>query len=330
MNEDMATIKDVALVAGVSHMTVSRALNNSPMIAPATRELVLKVAAELNYKPNYNAKSLVTSKSYTIGVFFSTIKTNTAPSFFQSCLWGIYESLPRDYQLIIKDLSDGIEHINLSRVDGVILVSQQSSDDQFIEMVQKHKVPLVVLNRFIESVDMANIVVDEVSGAAEAVRYLIKQGHKQIAILNGPQNIQSSHDRMLGYQLALAESKIEIGEHNFGYGEFSIQGGYLAMQSILGQALRPSAVFCANDEMAVGALKAIHESDLQVPQDIALIGFNDSEISQYTTPALTTIRKPIQQMAQIGCNVLFELIAGNQLATSHQKLATELVIRASA
>jgi LacI family transcriptional regulator len=82
--------------------------------------------------------------------------------------------------------------------------------------------------------------------------------------------------------------------------------------------------------MAVGALKAIHESDLQVPQDIALIGFNDSEISQYTTPALTTIRKPIQQMAQIGCNVLFELIAGNQLATSHQKLATELVIRASA
>ena len=325
----MTTIKDIASVAGVSHMTVSRALNNSPQIATSTKELILKIARELNYRPNYSAKSLVMAKSYTVGVFFSTIRHSTAPSFFQSCLLGIYHSLPKDYQLIIKDLSDGMDNLNLSRVDGVILVSQQESDNEFIEFVQEFNVPLVVLNRQVAGV--MNVLVDEVSGAMAAVEYLLRNQRQRIAMLNGPGEIQSSIDRFNGYQQALGNAGIEFNSDYLSLDEFSVFGGYQAMRQLLQRDIvMPDAVFCANDEMAVGALRAIREAKLAIPEDIAVVGFNNSEISQFTNPPLTTVLKPNEEMARRGCHLLFDLIESRQVAQLNHKLNTELIVRESA
>ena len=326
----MSTIKDIANLANVSHMTVSRALNDSPLIASKTKELILKIAKEVNYRANYSAKSLVTSKSYTIGVFFSAIGQNTAPSFFHTCWWGIYHNLPKDYQLIIQDIGDGFEHVNLSRVDGVIFVSQKAQDDDFIQFIQEQKVPLVVINRELNDKSIVNVAVDEVAGAAEAVRYLIRAGHNDIALINGPDHIQSSVDRGLGYQRALAEAEIAIDEKNFVVGDYTIYGGYTAMAQLLNHPTKPHAVFCTNDEMAFGALKAIAEHGLKLPNDITLVGYNDSEICQFTMPALSTVRKPIEEMAQIGCKLLFDLIENRHIAEYKHTLQTKLILRNSA
>lgn len=325
-----ATIKDIAKVAGVSHMTVSRALNGSDAVTDETRERVLKIAEELNYRPNLQARSLVMNRKYSIGVVFSTLSSATAPSFMQACLNGIYQTLAKDYNLVIKDLERGLEHFNLSRVDGIIFVSQQEGDDKFIDFALAQGTKLVVINRKVDRTALINVTADEISGAELAVNFLIAHGCRKIALINGPSKIQSSVDRQLGYQQALSMHGMSVINDWVQDGKFSIQGGYDAMNLLLQHKNNlPDGVFCANDEMAFGALKAINEAGLNVPKDIAIIGFNDSEMCQFTTPALTTIRKPIEEMARIGAEALFALINQKHIDNTVHQIATELVIRAS-
>ena len=314
------TIKDIALKAGVSHMTVSRALNGSKLVTDETREKILLLAKQLKYKPNLHAKGLVLNKKFSIAVVFSTLSSKTAPSFLLSCLNGVYQSLTKDYNLVIKDLSQGLEHFNLSRADGVIFVSQQESDDEFIRFALAQCTKLVVVNRKIALPNVVSITVDEISAAEMAVNYLLQRDYRKIACINGPELIQSSIDRLAGYQSA-ADFVQDGG--------FSIAGGFVAMQRLLALEDQPDAVFCANDEMAIGALKAINDAGLKVPSDIGLVGFNDSEICQYTTPSLTTIHKPIEQMAKLGGERLFQLINNMQLTNPVTELVAELVIRDS-
>lgn len=325
-----ATIKDIAKVAGVSHMTVSRALNGSDTVTNETRDRVLKIAAELNYRPNLQARSLVMNRKYSIGVVFSTLSSATAPSFMQACLNGIYQTLAKDYNLVVKDLERGLEHFNLSRVDGVIFVSQQDSDDKFIDFALAQGTKLVVINRKVNRTSLINVTADEIGGAQLAVNFLIAHGCKKIALINGPAKIQSSLDRKQGYQQSLLAHNMSVIDCLIQDGKFSIQGGYDAMNLLLQRKDNlPDGVFCANDEMAFGALKVIHEVGLNVPNDIAVIGFNDSDICQFTTPALSTVRKPIEEMARFGAEALFALINQEVIDNPVQQLATELVIRAS-
>jgi LacI family transcriptional regulator len=323
------TIKDIALKAGVSHMTVSRALNGSKLVTDETREKILLLAKQLKYKPNLHAKGLVLNKKFSIAVVFSTLSSKTAPSFLLSCLNGVYQSLTKDYNLVIKDLSQGLEHFNLSRADGVIFVSQQESDDEFIRFALAQCTKLVVVNRKIALPNVVSITVDEISAAEMAVNYLLQRDYRKIACINGPELIQSSIDRLAGYQSALTQANLTSAADFVQDGGFSIAGGFVAMQRLLALEDQPDAVFCANDEMAIGALKAINDAGLKVPSDIGLVGFNDSEICQYTTPSLTTIHKPIEQMAKLGGERLFQLINNMQLTNPVTELVAELVIRDS-
>lgn len=324
------TIKDIARLAGVSHMTVSRALNGSNLVTGKTRDKILSLAKELDYTTNLDAKGLVLNKKYCIAVVFSTLSSKTAPSFKLACLNGVYQSLAKDYNLVIKDISHGLGEFNLSRADGVIFVSQQESDDEFIRFALEHGVKLVVINRKINLPNVVSISVDEVNAAKKAVSYLLKRNYRKIAFINGPEHLQSSIDRLLGYKLALKEVDLTIPINNYLLdGGFSFAGGLAAMRNLINMTARPDAVFCANDEMAIGALKAVSDAGLRVPEDIAVVGFNDSEICQFTTPSLTTIRKPIEQMAKLGGEILFKLIDDISVTNSTAELATELVIRDS-
>lgn len=324
------TIKDIARIAGVSHMTVSRALNGSNLVTGKTRDKILFLAKEMDYAPNLDAKGLVLNKKYCIAVVFSTLSSKTAPSFKLSCLSGVYQSLAKDYNLVIKDISHGLGGFNLSRTDGVIFVSQQESDNEFINFALEQGVKLVVINRKITLPNVVSISVDEVKAAEMAVSHLVKRNYHKIAFINGPEHIQSSIDRLAGYRLALQQANLSYEVDYVVDGSFSLVGGMVAMQSLIEIEPRPDAVFCANDEMAIGALKAINAAGLRVPEDIALIGFNDSEICQFTMPSLTTIRKPIEQMAKLGGETLFQLIDDLEIANSATELATELIIRDSA
>lgn len=321
------TIKDIARLAGVSHMTVSRALNGSNLVTGKTRDKILSLAKELDYTTNLDAKGLVLNKKYCIAVVFSTLSSKTAPSFKLSCLNGVYQSLAKDYNLVIKDISHGLGEFNLSRADGVIFVSQQESDDEFIRFALEHGVKLVVINRKINLPNVVSISVDEVNAAKKAVSYLLKRNYRKIAFINGPEHLQSSIDRLSGYRLALQQANL-LNDYIVD-GEFSFAGGFSAMQDLINSKENFDAVFCANDEMAIGALKAVSDAGLRVPEDIAVVGFNDSEICQFTTPSLTTIRKPIEQMAKLGGEILFKLIDDISVTNSTAELATELVIRDS-
>ncbi len=321
------TIKDIARLAGVSHMTVSRALNGSNLVTGKTRDKILSLAKELDYTTNLDAKGLVLNKKYCIAVVFSTLSSKTAPSFKLACLNGVYQSLAKDYNLVIKDISHGLGEFNLSRADGVIFVSQQESDDEFIRFALEHGVKLVVINRKINLPNVVSISVDEVNAAKKAVSYLLKRNYRKIAFINGPEHLQSSIDRLSGYRLALQQANL-LNDYIVD-GEFSFIGGFSAMQDLINSKENFDAVFCANDEMAIGALKAVSDAGLRVPEDIAVVGFNDSEICQFTTPSLTTIRKPIEQMAKLGGEILFQLIDDHNIVDSATELATELIIRDS-
>lgn len=321
------TIKDIARLAGVSHMTVSRALNGSNLVTGKTRDKILSLAKELDYTINLDAKGLVLNKKYCIAVVFSTLSSKTAPSFKLACLNGVYQSLAKDYNLVIKDISHGLGEFNLSRADGVIFVSQQESDDEFIRFALEHGVKLVVINRKINLPNVVSISVDEVNAAKKAVSYLLKRNYRKIAFINGPEHLQSSIDRLSGYRLALQQANL-LNDYIVD-GEFSFAGGFSAMQDLINSKENFDAVFCANDEMAIGALKAVSDAGLRVPEDIAVVGFNDSEICQFTTPSLTTIRKPIEQMAKLGGEILFQLIDDHNIVDSATELATELIIRDS-
>lgn len=323
-----ATIKDIAKLADVSVMTVSRALNNSPLVTDETRDKIIKIAQELKYKVNMSAKSLVSHKKYSIEIIFSTMSSDTSSSFMAACLRGVYQKLAPDYNLVIKDLSNGYFNFNLSRVDGVILVSQQESDDEFIQFAKDEGANLVVINRQSKIDDIINVAVDEVFGAKSAVDLLAKQ-FKKIAIINGPHNIQSSIDRQAGYEQSLYAAGQKLIPEFSESGLFTSIGGYNAMVRLLALPTPPDAVFCTNDEMAIGALKALREANLE--NKVAIVGFNDSDISQYTTPALTTVRKPISKMAELGTELLFNMIDHRQPQQQQSyNLETELIIRDSA
>jgi LacI family transcriptional regulator len=303
------TIKDIARMVGVSHTTVSRALNNSPLINPETRDKIQEVARKSGYTPNRSARSLVTHKSYNIGLFFTTLHAGTTAWFFQDVVRGISRTLKDDYQLSVKGIDELRDDRLLSRLnyDGIIVMSQSPEDDRFIRRVVERQIPLVVLNRAVKDKCILNIVPDDYRGAYEAVRHLIGCGHRRIGIIEGKAGFHSSELRAAGYRDAMREAGLTPQEALRAIGNYDMKGGYEAMAALIDRA-RPTAVFCCNDDMAVGALKAAVDRGLRVPQDVSLIGFDDNAFASYVSPALTTVRRPIEEMSRIGAERLLAML----------------------
>lgn len=325
------TIKDIAKMANVSHTTVSRALNNSPFINEDTKRRIVEIANELNYVPNYNAKSLVLNKSYNIGLFFSTIHNGTSSSFFHEVIDGVSSVIRGNYNLVIRGIDDckDFNYVSKKRFDGIILVSQSESDNPFIYDTINKEIPLIVLNREIEAHNIVNIVSSEKEGAYEATNFLIKSGHKEIAIIEGKIGFKSSIDRKDGFINALIDNKMQIKNEYFIDGNYDVESGFSAMEKLLNLPKVPTAVFCSNDDMAVGAMKAIQKSGFSVPNDISIIGFDDSVFCNYVTPALTTVRKLSRKISIVGGQKLLEILDHSDTNGEKIYIDTELIIRDS-
>ncbi|SMC23882.1 transcriptional regulator, LacI family [Clostridium acidisoli DSM 12555] len=325
------TIKDIAKMANVSHTTVSRALNNSPFINEDTKRRIVEIANELNYVPNYNAKSLVLNKSYNIGLFFSTIHNGTSSSFFHEVIDGVSSVIRGNYNLVIRGIDDckDFNYVSKKRFDGIILVSQSESDNPFIYDTINKEIPLIVLNREIEAHNIVNIVSSEKEGAYEATNFLIKSGHKEIAIIEGKIGFKSSIDRKDGFINALIDNKMQIKNEYFIDGNYDVESGFSAMEKLLNLPKVPTAVFCSNDDMAVGAMKAIQKSGFSVPNDISIIGFDDSIFCNYVTPALTTVRKLSRKISIVGGQKLLEILDHSDTNGEKIYIDTELIIRDS-
>jgi DNA-binding LacI/PurR family transcriptional regulator len=325
------TIKDIGKLAGVSHTTVSRALNDSKLISEVTRERIKRVAKELNYVPNFNAKSLVLDKSYIIGLFFSTIANGTSSGFFQQAVIGVNSIIKDRYNVVVKGIDEyqNFRGINSNSFDGVIVMSQSDEDNSFIYYLLDKKIPVVVLNRDIKDTRIVNILSDDRRGAYELVRYLIQNGHKKIGAIEGKGNFKSSAERKEGYILAMSEEGLEIPDNYIVKGDYNIESSHKAMKQLLSLKDIPSAVFCFNDDMALGAINATLEAGLRVPEDISIVGFDDSTFSAYISPALTTVKRAVEGMGSEGAKCLIDLIEQGKSPKSKVYIKTELIIRKS-
>lgn len=325
------TIKDIAKLANVSHTTVSRALNNSPYINEETKSKIKALAKELNYVPNYNAKSLVLLKSYVIGVFFSSISEGTSDTFFHEIVKGVNKVIDKEYNLVIRGIDQyQYSHpIDNKNFDGIIVVSQRKEDDEFIKTIIEKNIPTVVINRVVDIDNIVNIVPNDTKGSYDAVDYFIKNNHRRIALIQGNDDFESSVYRKKGYIDALNDNNIKINEDYMMTGKYTLESGYENMKKLLNLSKRPTAVFCANDDIAVGAIKAINESGLNVPEDISIIGFDNSNFCNYVTPTLSSVRKDSLMMSEIGGINLLNIIKNKPVKHQRSYIESTLVIRKS-
>ncbi|MCD1257962.1 LacI family DNA-binding transcriptional regulator [Paenibacillus athensensis] len=326
------TIKDIAKLAGVSHTTVSRALNDSPLISGETKARIRQLAEQLQYSPNFSAKGLVLDRSYNLGLFFTTLSKGTSAGFFYEAIRGVNGVIGDRYQLIVKGIDDYTSFHAIARksFDGLIVVSQSAEDQPFIEHAVAQGIPIAVLNRSVTTADALNVLSDEEEGAYQAVSYLIGQGHRRIALVEGRAGFQSAEHRRAGFARALARHGLALDEAHRYPGQYDLASGHRAMQQFISLAARPTAVFCCNDEMALGAIKAAAEAGLAVPRDVSVVGFDDTVFAAFTSPALTTVRRPIERISREGAQRLLQGIERKQPASGRVLLRTELVVRESA
>jgi DNA-binding LacI/PurR family transcriptional regulator len=326
------TIYDVARLAGVSTATVSRALNGTGQIAPATRTAVEQAVERLGYRPNTIARSLVTKSTQTIAVLLPDI---TNP-FYGSLVSGIQRAaLERDHTMLLctteGDPEREEQYLSLLRakqVDGALVDGLVLPPDRIARFV-KDGFPIVCLDRDVDSTSIPLVQVDNRAGARLATEHLLSLGHRRIAHVSGAAELRISQERVDGYREALAAGSIPADQRLVVAGDFTEAGGHRAALSLLESGVELSAVFAANDLSAVGVLNAITQSGRRVPEDVSLVGFDDVPLSAFTSPALTTIHQPALEIAERATEILIGLTRGETAQRLRHLLQPKLVIRAS-
>lgn len=327
------TLEKVALLAGVSRATVSRVVNGSQTVAPEIREVVQRAVAELGYVPNPAARSLVTQRteSYALVVPEPASRVFSDDQFFPGIIRGVSEELEAaDKQLVLMLATSLTSHDRIERytlgghVDGVMMASMHGSDPLPVTL-SRMGVPVVANGRPLGRASVPYVDVDHAGGVAGAVRYLLDTGRRRIASIAGPQDMVAGIERLSGYRQALSGSD---RRSIVAVGDFTRESGAAAMRQLLHDDPDVDAVFAASDLMADGALRTLRQAGRRVPDDVALIGFDDIEIARYTEPTLTTVRQPIVEMGRTLVRQLLRLAAGEQVEPA-LILPTELVIRES-
>ncbi|MBC7343843.1 MAG: LacI family DNA-binding transcriptional regulator [Clostridia bacterium] len=328
------TLKDVAREAGVSINTVSRALNDRGEISPETKERVLKVAAKLGYKPNKLARGLRSGKTGVVGVIVGDI----ANPYFSMLVRGIERTARQfDYSVILQGTDEdydreeeAIEIALAEQVDGILITPTQKGTDTVEELVASGT-PFVLMSRYFKDLDTDYVVMDDRRGGFLATEHLIQRGHRRIAILNGPLHISSAIERYEGYLEAFKSYGLEPDKALVAEGCLTVEDGYRAALRLLDGPERPTAVFAFSDFVAFGVLRAANELDLRVPDDLAVVGFDDTFFGACVRPSLTTVGGSPEEIGQRASELLFEILAQDSVDKSVNKirLPVRLVVRNS-
>lgn len=326
------TIYDVARLAGVSTATVSRALNGTARIAPATQRAIDDAVEQLGYRPNSIARSLVTKSTQTIALLLPDISN----PFYATLVSGIQEcALANDHTMLLctteGDAEREEEYLQLLRakqVDGALVDGLVLPPDRIARFV-RDGFPIVCLDRDIDSSAIPLVQVDNHLGGRLATEHLLDLGHTRIAHVTGAQSLHISEDRLAGYRDALSADGIHPHPALVEPGTFTEEGGYLAARALLRRDPHVTAIFAANDLSAVGILNAIAEAGRRVPEQISVVGFDDLRLAQYTAPPLTTVRQPAAEIARLATELLIGLTRGEEVGQMRQVLAPSLVVRGS-
>lgn len=337
MARKQARSQDVAKLAGVSRTTVSFVLNEVPgvKITEETRKRVLAAARHLNYYPTAAARSLASGKTHRVGLILGGGKDRlAADAFLSRFLQGVTASVHhRGFLLMVQLAEDMPSHeayvrlIREQQVDGVIL-SGPRSDDPLVRQLAEERFPLI-LHGQLDLCEIPCVDVDNHAGAYQATNHLIELGHRRIAFIsNAPLSYSGTQDRFAGYKSALSEHNIPFDPTLVGKAAFLPETGRATMEEILALDERPTAVFAASDVIALGVMQAIRGADLRIPDDIAVVGFDDIFLAAHTCPPLTTVRVPAYGLGWTAAQVLISLIEGDEEAAS-VTLETELLVRES-
>ncbi len=328
----VATIRDVARLAGVSTATVSRALATPERVSEATREQVMRVVADSGYAPNLLARSLRRHQAGAILVIVRDISNPFYPEIFRG-VEGAARSL--GFNVLIGNTDDEparerdyLGLVRTRRADGLIVVTGRLPDS-WGEMPER-PIPTVIACEPIAGLDLPIVQIDNEAAAARMVRHLIDLGHRRIAHITGPLDQIIARERLDGWRRAMSEAGLPAGEELVARGDFRLASGVLAARTLLGRRRgRPTAIFAANDESAIGAVQAIHEAGLSVPGDLSVAGFDDILFAAAAYPPLTTMRQPRRALGEQAMTLLHRLLGGQRDITTRVVLSTQLIERAS-
>ena len=330
-------LEDIARKAGVSRATVSRVINNERYVSEQTRDRVMTVIREEHFEPNPAARALVRQRSEIIGVVipdnFKVFFTDN--SYFPMLLQGIGEAIhQREYAMLLwlgqpeVDREIFVRRILSNRqADGLVIASLSVEHPLFAQL-NNLRIPFVLIDRPLRFEDRVSYVtIDNVRAAEVAVLHLASVGRKRIAHITGHLTISDGQDRLQGYKSGLKKAGLQIDNDLIVEGQFHTEHGYAGMKKLL--PFKPDAVFAAGDTSAIGAMQAIREAGLRIPEDIAVMGVDDIDVAERADPPLTTIRQPVEQKGAYAARLLMDIIDGRLEGPQHVLLPTQLVIRQS-
>lgn len=335
MKKGPATLRDIARKLNISVSTVSRALGGSPDINKDTRKAVVEMARQLNYEPNQVAQNLRKNKTSTLGIIIPDVATH----FFSANLSGIQEVAARKgYKVMIcqsnESYQEEISNIHTlvsSRVDGLIIsLSKETSDYDHLKTLYARGIPMVLFDRVCDEIDTSRIMVDDRDGAFRATEHLIQMGCRRIAHLSGPENLSISRNRLQGYLEALKHYKIPVQGELVQHSSLTEEDLMSRVNALLDLPNPPDAIFAINDPAAIQAMLVIKQRGLRIPEDVALVGFNDEPVTALVDPSITTIAQPAYQMGQLAArHVLEQINKPDEFIPQKVVLKTELIIRNS-
>ncbi|WP_166360215.1 LacI family DNA-binding transcriptional regulator [Pseudomonas akapageensis] len=327
----MATIKDVAALAGISYTTVSHVLNKTRPVSERVRLKVEEAIAELDYVPSAVARSLKARSTATIGL----LVPNSINPYFAELARGIEDCCERNGYCVILCNSDDNPQKQRSylrvllekRIDGLIVASVGEQAD-LLSSLATVRTPMVIVDRELEGVDADLVRIDHERGAYLATRHLLDLGHRDIACINGPTDTSVAKLRLAGYRRALAQEGVQFVSQRVVESDFTSPGGYEAAVKLL-EHDRPTAIFAANDMIGMGVLRAAAERNIRVPGELSVIGFDDIQMSKYVYPALTTVGQSIRELGEMAAEMLLRRITQPEGDTEHKIIAPSIVVRES-
>jgi LacI family transcriptional regulator len=329
------TLIEISRLSGVSRSTVSRVINNDPHVTEETRQSVLKVIRELHYQPNAAARSLKVGRTHIIGLVIPTgVSSVFTDPYYPMLIRGISTACQaKSYSVMLWLAEPEYERRTINQMllngfaDGVI-VSSSSINESIVEDLARSNLPFILIGRPPTHPELNYVDVENQRAASEAVNHLLRLGKRRIASIVGPQNTIVGIDRKAGYLEALHSRGVQPDPDLIVEGDFSEDSGFAAMHRLLPH--KPEAVFAASDAMALGAMRACREAGMTIPDDIAVVGFDDMPFSARALPPLTTMRQPIQQIGSVAAETLIDIIENPDLQHRHHIILTaELVIRQS-
>ncbi len=331
------TLKEIANIARVNISTVSRAINDSPLLPKDTKEMILAIADRMNYFPNSLARGLVSQKSEALGIILPKIFFLQGP-FFSQVLSGIeHESVKNGYNILIASATskakDRLFPFNLTRarrIDGMLIINENKKVRN-LSMLKKEGVPFVLVNRYIDDPKVPCVANDDVQGGRLATDHLVRLGHRRIGVITGSSRVSATHGRLEGYKAALSGAGIEFDRRLVGAGLFQqgIETGSRCAEQFFAMEEPPTAIFAFSDELAMGVMQAARNRGLRIPEDLAVIGYDNVAYSAHLNPPLTTVAQNPYAIGSTACRMVVDMLNGVKLENPNVLVPVRLIVRDS-